>query len=574
MRFTDLFASFRKPKAAPTKQAPKLSDRSQVQPTPHKQPFVRPPAPVASTRSRYTRDIPTIPHPKAQVGHVHRSAHAAPSAQPRSSADLEEQGDLGLQGSLRFMDELFLPPPGGERTTSKESGCSANRQLALTCVPGGSFGTRVHNLHPLPSHKLDSPVHAPRIRSEGLNVYVGVASNGPEVEVTGILGSVGTRGGGIRERRPVGRLDSISELTPMPIPSQKSEVTLCGSFVSTGEYKVTESNFQNDCTFIRDIGEGGFGKVELHKHNVSRELVVLKRAQMSHEYIKGQPAEVYILRDIVGKRHDRLPKLYHVNTSLAEIQIWQDYCDGGDLQVFGQYFTDRKRHIPEGFIWHVLTQLSAALAYLHTGLLDRSHPELEAPASWQPVVHRDIKPENIFLKLVPTETNLYPNIVLGDFGLATTKMNTGCETELRYLGTPCWQGPEIPIQTIFSDIWSAGAVVHFLALGAAPLKVVPQDYPMDPKWWEFDPAARYVHDVRQNGYSEQLYEAIGEWLKWEERKRPAGLRGVLRAEAGRLMFLAEGGSQLPLGSWWGWIRRGGTRQQVKPKGKGQNGFEN
>ncbi|KAL8989437.1 MAG: hypothetical protein Q9177_001673 [Variospora cf. flavescens] len=318
---------------------------------------------------------------------------------------------------------------------------------------------------------------------------------------------------------------------------------------------LAESNFQNDYTFIRDIGEGGFGKVELHKHNVTRELVVLKRAQMSHEYIKGQPAEVYILRDIVGKRHDRLPKLYHVNTSLAEIHIWQDYCDGGDLQVFGQYFADRKRHIPEGFIWHVLTQLSAALAYLHTGLLDRSHPELEAPASWQPVVHRDIKPENIFLKLVPTETNLYPNIVLGDFGLATTKMNTGCETEPRR--STRTSGPP--------------AVVHYLALGAVPLKVVPRDYPIDPKWWEFDRAARYVHDVRQNGYSEQLYEAIGEWLNWEERKRPAGLRGFLRAEAGRLMFLAEGGSQQPWERWWAWILRGGTRQQVKAEGQGPEG---
>ncbi|KAI4115239.1 MAG: hypothetical protein LQ345_004123 [Seirophora villosa] len=566
MRFRNLFASLRKPKIAPTEQAPNLADRSQIQPTPHKQPFITPPAPVASTRSRCSRNTPAFTYQITEVENLQRSAHAAPCVQPINFADLDEQGDLGLQGSTRFTHGLLEVEP----TTSRDSGYSANRQLALTCVPGGSFGNKVQNLHPLPSDKLGSPVRAPRVASGGLHVYVGVASEGGGIDVTGIRGSVGPRARGGRERRPGGQLDSISELRRIPIPSQMSEVTLCGSFASTGEYKVADSNFQNDCTFVRDIGEGGFGKVELHKHNKSKELVVLKRARLSREYIKGQPAEVYILRDIVGKRHDRLPKLYHVNTSLAEIHIWQDYCDGGDLQEFGQYFTDHKRLIPEGFLWHVLTQLSAALAYLHTGLLDRSNPELQTPASWQPVVHRDVKPDNIFLKLLPTEKNLYPNIVLGDFGLATTKLNTGSQG--RYLGTPCWQGPEIPVHTIHSDIWSAGGIVHYLALGAPPLKVVPEGYPFEPKWWEFDPMARYVHDVRQKGYSEQLHEAVREWLNWEERKRPAGLRGVLRAEAGQLMFLAEGGLQESLGGWWGWIRRGGTRQLAKT-GKGAKGFE-
>lgn len=475
-----------------------------------------------------------------------------------------------MQGSVRNMDELFLPPTVADPATIKDLVVNANRPLALMCIQGGFLGNRVQYLHSSPGDKIASPTRVPGGDLRGENLYLETTPNGHEDEAPSIMGSVATRARGNRIRQPVRQPSPFPNATSLAIPSQSSEITLCGSIASNGEYKLEEATFPNECNFIQNIGEGGFGKVELHQHRKSKQLVVLKRVCHSDEYIKGLPAEVFVLRDVIDKRHDRLPQLFHVNTSLAEIKMWQDYCDGGDLHELGEYFVARRRSIPEGFIWHILTQMSSALAYLHTGLLDRNNPDLPAPSGWQPVIHRDVKPENIFLKLVPTEKDLYPNIVLGDFGLATTKRQTGSEGCL--CGTPQWQPPELPIQSMYADIWAAGAIVHYLALGAPPLRAKPADYRYEDKYWEREPAARFVHHVTAAGYSTALEEGLGEWLNWGERERPAGLRGVLRAEAGRLMFLAGGGEQASLGSWWGHVRRAGMKEGNK-RGTGAMGFE-
>ena len=45
------------------------------------------------------------------------------------------------------------------------------------------------------------------------------------------------------------------------------------------------------------------------------------------------------------------------------------------------------------------------------------------------VAHNDVKPDNIFLKTTPTESTSPPEIVLGDFGLATIGATSrGCGT--------------------------------------------------------------------------------------------------------------------------------------------------
>ncbi|KAL8721358.1 MAG: hypothetical protein Q9225_001937, partial [Loekoesia sp. 1 TL-2023] len=408
------------------------------------------------------------------------------------SPDLCAQGDLGLQSGPRLLEDLYSLNEAHRQPSCEESEYSPNEQLGLICVPKGN---RVQYLQSIPSGKSAAPANTPTESFGQNNRYVEITPNHHENKVSAILDSVAPRSRCRRLCQPIRQPSPTSRGRSVDIPQQDSEVTLCGNVASNGEYKVQESNFEKDCTFIKGVGEGGFGRIELYKHNTSSNLLVLKKTRMALEYTNGIPTEAHILRDIIGKAHERLPRLYHFYTSLAEIHYWMDYCDGGDLANLSHYFLHKNRLIPEGFIWHVHTQLSAATAYLHKGLLDRTHPEYPPPPNWQPIVHRDIKPDNIFLKLVPG--NQYPDIVLGDFGLATTNLFTGEAGKV--LGTPCWQPPQIPFHTIYSDVWAAGAVIHQLALVYPPLSGQPPYDSRPAVEWECDGRVRRVWDVGTNG---------------------------------------------------------------------------
>ncbi|KAL8832689.1 MAG: hypothetical protein Q9170_004787 [Blastenia crenularia] len=423
------------------------------------------------------RRMPAVRYPDRE----HRSRDLPLAADPLHkhlyglSTDLDVQGDLGLQCGPRLFEGLYPLEEVHQSPLSKESGYSINKQLGLTCIPKGSLGSRVQYLQSGPGGKYDSQNEVLAGSPREDKKYVETAPDKYDYRLSGILGSTAPRVRGKRVHLPIQKTSPATSERSLEIPFQDSAVTLCGSIAANGVYKIQESNFGRDYTFIRMVGEGGFGRIELHKHDKTGKLLVLKKTRMALEYTDGIPAEAYILRDILGKTHERLPRLHHFNVSLAESHYWMDYCDSGDLADLAAYFLRKDRNVPEGFIWHVHSQLSAATAYLHTGLLDRTHPELPPPANWQPVVHRDIKPDNIFLKLVPG--NIYPDIVLGDFGLATTNQFTG--TPGKILGTPTWQPPQIPFHTPFSDVWAAGAVIHQLALTYPPLLRKPSnDLPM------------------------------------------------------------------------------------------------
>lgn len=153
----------------------------------------------------------------------------------------------------------------------------------------------------------------------------------------------------------------------------------------------------------------------------------------------------------------------------------------------------KPRHeVSKSLASHIFTSTSAALAYLHHGLVLTSSQSLrrkhlpDTRTQWQPILHNDIKPENILLRW-PVESsspleNTYPDIVLADFGAA------GVETHVRGpRGTYIYSAPEVReafdisdsrvrdfrfaaadratnriFLTTKSDIWSLGAVMKFV----------------------------------------------------------------------------------------------------------------
>ncbi|KAI4235549.1 MAG: hypothetical protein LQ349_003082 [Xanthoria aureola] len=527
----------------------------------------------------------TLPQQDTQIGldllehsRLKRAAHVRRPNEPPQElylpqrsrriayADFDADGDLGLQGGPHRIGELYR-----EHEVHRADSGYATDNYIDSLLGGEVQDVKTSSIGQTPASK--KPKEDP---FEGRVEPSKVCQDGNE---SGIFGSV-TRRPTIPQRNP----RRIANLVPSDLSfTQISQATLCGSIKSNGKYEIEESSFKKDFRWIRDIGEGGFGKVELRQHKTTGQLLALKTTRSVVDYIDNIPAEVYIIRDILGNVHSNLPKLYHFNHSLAQIECWMEYCDGGDLVTFEEHHVLNQTLIPEGFLWHTLTSLTSALAFLHTGV-DRSDPDRPPPPNWRPILHRDIKPDNVFLKL-PTRpcgssssTTKYPTLVLGDFGLATPNLSD--RSRKYYIGTPAYQPPQLPLHTIYSDIWAAGAIVHYLAVGAPPIAPQPYYDSRTPDEFECDPSVRLVQDVTcvddydggtEGGYSAVLKEYLGMWLCWEEARRPSGLRGCLRAEAGRLMFLAEGGVEEGVGMWERWVRRGEGGVAVRTE-NGARGF--
>jgi serine/threonine protein kinase len=197
--------------------------------------------------------------------------------------------------------------------------------------------------------------------------------------------------------------------------------------------------------------------VVLYVHKDTRQEVVRKVISLS-----TNERELQILKT--------LPKCNHVVSLLAyemhqpspqQASLFFQWYPLGDVHDWKESFKDRNnKQVPETFIWRLFIQMSQALAFIHKGYGTNAR-------DWTPLIHRDIKPENIMVAMVGT----YPSFKLNDFGVSKL-MNPGSHLDST-CGTYIWQPPELPrINTTAADIWSLGAVVHYLATGRAPTESV------------------------------------------------------------------------------------------------------
>lgn len=251
----------------------------------------------------------------------------------------------------------------------------------------------------------------------------------------------------------------------------------------------------------------------------------------------SKPTEAAILADILGL-HRGIIDLKH--WSQSPTTLWYEYCSAGDLQDLVDAYTNRRLRIPEAFIWHAYVQLADAFAYIHTGYDRLAHSD-RPPRGFQPIVHRDVKPPNIFLR--PNGDNRYPDLVLADFGCATTKMRSGDNYQI---GTLMYQPPELPIHSPQGDVWSLGACLHVMATGSPPIKAFPKGWQGKPSGWYEEPSARVVANLEKFGYSQQLDDAMYAVMRSDPSKRLTGKELVKRVRRG---YEEWGGKSVALGKW-------------------------
>ena len=196
-------------------------------------------------------------------------------------------------------------------------------------------------------------------------------------------------------------------------------------------------------SFVKNIGEGSFGKVKLARHKVTGQEVAMKtinrRKLISRDMAGRVEREIQYLQLL---RHPHIIKLYTVITTKTDIYMVLEYVP---MELF-DYIVKHGR-LGEGKARKLFQQIICAVEYCHR----------------HKIVHRDLKPENLLL-----DKNM--NVKIADFGLSNIMtdgnfLKTSC-------GSPNYAAPEVIGGKLYAgpevDVWSCGVILYVFLVGRLP----------------------------------------------------------------------------------------------------------
>ncbi|KAJ9603842.1 Protein kinase [Cladophialophora chaetospira] len=195
--------------------------------------------------------------------------------------------------------------------------------------------------------------------------------------------------------------------------------------------------------FVRNIGEGSFGKVKLARHKITGQEVAMKtisrRKLISRDMAGRIEREIQYLQLL---RHPHIIKLYTVITTKTDIYMVLEYVP---MELF-DYIVKHGR-LGEAKARKLFQQIICAVEYCHR----------------HKIVHRDLKPENLLL-----DKNM--NVKIADFGLSNIMtdgnfLKTSC-------GSPNYAAPEVIGGKLYAgpevDVWSCGVILYVFLVGRLP----------------------------------------------------------------------------------------------------------
>ncbi|XP_068084955.1 maternal embryonic leucine zipper kinase [Anabrus simplex] len=194
----------------------------------------------------------------------------------------------------------------------------------------------------------------------------------------------------------------------------------------------------------KTIGCGGFAKVKLATHCLTREKVAVKI--MEKACLGADLPRVKLeLQALQTLSHHHICKLYQIIETDTHFFMVVEYCSGGELF---DHIVERNR-LGEMHARSFFRQIVSAVAYLHE----------------HGYAHRDLKPENVLL-------DKDQNLKLIDFGLCA-KPTGGLESHLyTSCGSPTYAAPELILGKKYLgsevDIWSMGVLLYALLCGFLP----------------------------------------------------------------------------------------------------------
>ena len=236
------------------------------------------------------------------------------------------------------------------------------------------------------------------------------------------------------------------------------------------------------------VGKGKFGLVKYGINKETKKPVAIKimaKKNMDKSDMELAKVEIDILK--IGQ-HPNIIKLYDVFENENYIYIIMEYCSGGDLLSYFEYY---EYELPETKVCEIIHKLSMAIYYLHS----------------YGIVHRDLKPENILM----TDLSMSSDIRLLDFGLSKIIGNDEKCTEP--YGTLSFVAPEVLQGKPYDksvDLWSIGIITFLLLCGYLPFddkhsereiarQTIQDPVPFDEKIWnKYSPEAKiFVNGLLQ-----------------------------------------------------------------------------
>ncbi|XP_061641628.1 serine/threonine-protein kinase Nek4 isoform X3 [Phyllopteryx taeniolatus] len=190
--------------------------------------------------------------------------------------------------------------------------------------------------------------------------------------------------------------------------------------------------------FIRVVGQGSYGEVNLVKHRTDRKQYVIKKLNLTTSSKRERRAAEQEAQLLSQLRHPNIVT-YRESWEGTDLQLYivMGFCEGGDL--YHRLKQQKGELLPERQVVEWFVQIAMALQYLH----ERN------------ILHRDLKTQNIFL----TKTNI---IKVGDLGIARVLENQN-DMASTLIGTPYYMSPELFSNKPYnhkSDVWALGCCVY------------------------------------------------------------------------------------------------------------------
>jgi serine/threonine protein kinase len=213
-------------------------------------------------------------------------------------------------------------------------------------------------------------------------------------------------------------------------------------------------NFMSLYIFLKMLGFGAFGVVNLMQHRISGKHYAVKVIEKTHSKEDDRVRTEISLGMMVESNY--VCKVYGYHEDDKNFYMIMEYLQGIDLCDFIRKLPNFFVNNPKSF-WIVIKSILQGLAYLHS----------------QGIAHFDVKPENIVL-LFDGEGNII-GAKLIDLGLSLLVD----DTKRYFKGTCAYMAPEFFHPFWFrgfpTDIWSLGMTLYAMLMASLPISSKKKD---------------------------------------------------------------------------------------------------